>query len=140
MWYNAIIKGILRSPLHGMLSKNMMLITVTGHKSGKVYTLPVNYVRDGGVLTTISYRHRTWWRNLRNGTPVTLRLQGQDLKATGAVVEDNEDTAAGLMAYLQKVPQYAKYLEVALDASGQPKPEDVARAAKDRVIVYLKLM
>jgi hypothetical protein len=68
MWYNSMMKWILRSPLHGLISKSTMLITYTGHKSGKLYTIPVNYVRDEDVLSVTSYRHRTWWRNLRGGT------------------------------------------------------------------------
>ena len=53
--YNALMKSVLRSPLHGMVSKNFMLITFTGRRSGKVYTTPVNYVRDGdSILSSAS--------------------------------------------------------------------------------------
>jgi hypothetical protein len=41
---NDFMSWVLRSPLHGMLSNSMMLITVKGHKTGKEYTLPVNYL------------------------------------------------------------------------------------------------
>jgi hypothetical protein len=45
---------LLRSPLHGLLSKGIVLITFTGHTSGKRYTTPINYVREGDtVLITI---------------------------------------------------------------------------------------
>ena len=43
------------------------------------------------------------------------------------------------MAYLRKAPQIAQYLGVGLDASGQPKAEDVAEAAKTRVMVRVQL-
>ena len=76
MWYNTIMKWVLCSSLHGLLSKNIMLITFTGRKSGKVYTLPVNYVRDGDVFSVVSFRHRTWWRNLRGGAPASGSTQG----------------------------------------------------------------
>ena len=33
-----IMKFVLRSPLHGMVSKTVLLITFTGRKSGKTYT------------------------------------------------------------------------------------------------------
>lgn len=78
MWYNSMMKWLLRSPLHGLISKNIMLLTYTGRKSGKVYTVPVNYVRQSDHLSVVSYRHRTWWRNLRGGAPVTLLIQGQE--------------------------------------------------------------
>ncbi len=67
MWYNGIMLWLLQSPLHGMLSRNMMVINYTGRKSGKVYRLPISYKKIDEILLTVSYKHRTWWRNLRGG-------------------------------------------------------------------------
>jgi deazaflavin-dependent oxidoreductase (nitroreductase family) len=139
MWYNSVITWLLRTPLHGILSKHFMLLTVTGNKTGKVYTTPVNYFRQGNTLTIVSLRNRTWWRNLRGGRPVTIRLQGQDMPASGTVFEDDTGVTSQLATYLQRNPQLAKYFSVSLDAGGQPKRDEVARAAKDRVIVQIKL-
>src|SRR5262245_25017771 len=61
---------LLRSPLHGLLSSQVMLITVTGSVTGTRYTFPVNYVRDSGDLVVSSRVDRRWWRNLRGGAPV----------------------------------------------------------------------
>jgi len=72
--YTSIVKPILRSPLHGLVSKNTMLITFSGRKSGKVYTTPVGYVRNDNDITVFSQRHSSWWRNLRGGASVTVRL------------------------------------------------------------------
>lgn len=116
-----------------------MLITFTGPKSGKLYTTPVNYVRDSDHITVVSDRHRTWWRNLRGGAPVTVRVKGQDLKAVGETIEDEEAVASGLVAYLQKVPQYAKYFQVSLDRDGQPNREEATRAAQDKVIIRIQI-
>lgn len=139
MWFNPIMEWLLKSPLHPIISQNTMLVTYKGRKSGKTYTTPVNYVRDGQVLTTTSYRHRTWWRNLRGGAPVTVRLQGKDLKAHADVIEDDEGVTTHLLAYLGQAPKVAKYFGVALDADGQPDQDDVATAAKERVIIHTRL-
>ena len=56
---NSFIAWLLRSPLHGLLSGNTLLITVTGRKTGRPITTPVNYVRDGDRLWVISNRDRT---------------------------------------------------------------------------------
>lgn len=63
---NDFMAWVLRSPLHGILSKGMMLITVTGRKTGKKYTLPVEYFEADGFLWIVTSRDRTWWRNLQN--------------------------------------------------------------------------
>ena len=36
------MKLVLRSPVHKMVSKTVLLITFTGRKSGKTYTTPVD--------------------------------------------------------------------------------------------------
>ena len=89
---NPTMKLLLRSPLHRMASGSTMLITVTGRKTGARYTTPVNYVRDGSTLTVFSWRQRTWWRNLRGGAPVALRLRGPSLS-----VEKARELAAQLV-------------------------------------------
>ena len=41
---------LLRSPLHGVMSKRVLLVTFTGRKSGKAYTTPVSYMREGDIV------------------------------------------------------------------------------------------
>jgi deazaflavin-dependent oxidoreductase (nitroreductase family) len=144
MWYNGIIKWWLRSPFHRSISSNMMLITYIGRKSGKQYAPPVNYLRiendDGVTFLTSSLRNRTWWRNLRGGAPVTIRLQGKDHIATAEVIEDDEGVAENLMIYLSKLPDTARFFQVNLDTNRQPVPADVALAAQTRVIIQTQLV
>jgi deazaflavin-dependent oxidoreductase (nitroreductase family) len=118
----------------------MLLITITGRKSGKAYTTPVSYLRDGDTLLITSSRHRTWWRNLRGGAPVTVRLQAQDRRGWGEVIEDHQAVAEGLLAFLQKAPPIAlRYYGVSLDPDGQPDWDDVERAAQNAVLIRLQL-
>jgi deazaflavin-dependent oxidoreductase (nitroreductase family) len=143
MWYNKIMIALLRSPLHGMLGGSMMLITFTGRKSGKTFTTPVNYLivqdESGEYLLTTSQRDRTWWRNLRGGAPVTLRLRGRDVSARAEAIEDELRVTAELLTYLQKQPKMSRYYEVGLDDNGQPKPQDIARIAKTRLVICTRL-
>jgi deazaflavin-dependent oxidoreductase (nitroreductase family) len=133
---NPFMTFILRSPLHSLVSQNVMLITVTGRKSGKMYTTPVNYVREDNTFLVISLRERTWWKNLRGGSRVTVRLQGQDLKGTGQALEDPEAVASGLLLILRQAPALRKHFQLDLRADGQPTdPDALAWLAQDRVIV-----
>lgn len=81
------IKAILRSPLHGLLSRDILLITYTGRRSGKSFVTPVNYIRTGDLLRVVSFQQRRWWRNLRGGAPVNLWLAGKEVTAWAEVVE-----------------------------------------------------
>jgi len=138
-WYDPIMTGLLRSPLHGPVSNSIVLITVTGRKSGRPITTPINYVREGDTLTTISFRERTGWRNLRGGAPIVVRLNGRDMKGSGTVVEKPEAVTELLAHYLRQVPQYAKYMQVTLNSDGQTNRDDVRRAAESRVVVQVHL-
>ena len=85
---NPLISWILRSPLHFLLSPGLMLITVTGRRSGRRYTIPVGYQRDAeGLVVMVSYaRRKQWWRNYREPGPMTLRLRGRRVLARAQLV------------------------------------------------------
>ena len=134
---NLFVGGILRSPLHAMLSKNTLLLTFTGRISGRQYSTPVNYALIDDVIFIFSKRDRTWWRNLRGGAPVSFRWQGGTATGWGEAFEDDAEVERGLMTYLQAVPSVAKYFEVRLDEEGHLKREDVAQAAKPRMLVKI---
>jgi deazaflavin-dependent oxidoreductase (nitroreductase family) len=137
---NPILATLLRSPLHAMVDGGMMLISVTGRRSGKVYTTPVNCLRDGETLTVISMRERTWWRNLRGGGEVGVHLQGQTRRGRAALAEDDASVADGLRRLLMRNPGYARFLGVRIQSDGTAEPDDLARAARSRVVVSIHLM
>jgi deazaflavin-dependent oxidoreductase (nitroreductase family) len=139
MWFNPMMKWMLRSPLHGILDKGTLVIRYKGRKSGKVYETPVNYVQEDGSLLITSYRQRTWWRNLLGSAPVDVILKGKERHGTAEAFTRDEEVAKYLQAYLSKVPQTAKYFQVNLDKDGQPIQSDVDRAAQERVIVRVQL-
>ncbi len=137
--YNPIMIALLRSPLHSLVDKQTMVITVTGRKSGKRYTFPVSYIRDGETLLVISQKDRTWWKNLRNGAQVTVFLQGHALQARGETLTDTGMAANILLQILRQVPAYQRLLHLPLDATGQPEnPEALTRLAQDHVIVRMR--
>ncbi len=139
MWYNPIMRGLLRSPLHFIISKNIMLMTYSGRKTGKSYTVPMNYLENGEDVYTISSRDRVWWRNLRGGGDVTLRLRGEDVPARAETIEDQTEVVNSLNLYLKKAPQLAKYMNIRIDADGNPNPKDVERVAEEKVMILTSL-
>jgi deazaflavin-dependent oxidoreductase (nitroreductase family) len=142
MWYNAMMVALLRSPLHGLISSGIMLVTYVGRKTGKRYNVPISYVRDEedeDVLWTISLRKRTWWRNLRGGMEVTLRLRGRNRVATGEVLEGDEEVVEALGNFLQQARHYAKHFEVEFDAEGEPVYGHLIRASAQYLLIRFEL-
>jgi hypothetical protein len=88
---NQVVRLLLLSPLHRLVSGRLALITVTGRKSGRRFTFPVAYRQEGGVVKVhvVWPERKLWWRNLRGaGAPVTLRLRGA---TRGGHAEARED-------------------------------------------------
>lgn len=142
MWYNGIIKIILQSPLHGMISSGIMLLKYTGQKSGRRYAVPISYIEDqeSEELWTVSLRKRNWWRNLRNGVPVTLRFKGRDRLASADLLESADEVRDGIRELIALAPIYARYLDIELDSDGKPVDEMLEKAVAKRVVVRFKLV
>ncbi len=135
---NRAMKFFLRSPLHGIVSKTILLIHFTGRKSGKTYTTPVSYSQSGDQVNI--FTHAAWWKNLRRDTPVTLHLRGREVQGLAEPVTDDMDAiAAGLAVHLQQVPSDARYYEVTFDDHGIPRAEDVRKAVQTVVMIPIRL-
>src|SRR5512139_4060490 len=96
---NNAMRFVLRSPLHGIVSNTVLLITFSGRKSGKTYTTPVSYSQDGDQVYI--FTHAPWWKNLRSGAPVGLRIRGREYQGVAEpVAVDKQAVATGLNAHL----------------------------------------
>jgi deazaflavin-dependent oxidoreductase (nitroreductase family) len=137
---NPIVSALLRSPLHALAGPGTALISVTGRRSGRTYATPVNVLADGDRLTIVSLRQRTWWRNLRQGAEVGLRLQGQDRRGRAVVVEEEGLVAAALAEAARLQPAYARYLGLRRGPDGQWEEDGLRRAARGRVMVKVELL
>ena len=132
------MKLVLRSPMHGMVSKTTLLITFTGRKSGKTYTTPVSYSQSADQISV--FTHATWWKNLVGGAPVALRIRGRELQGLAEpVAEDKQAIAAGLTAHLRKVPFDAKFYGVTFNENGNPRAEEVEKAVQTVVMIRIRL-
>jgi deazaflavin-dependent oxidoreductase (nitroreductase family) len=85
---NIFVKPLLKSPLHGLMSGEFMLITFTGRKSGKAYSTPVQYRRHGDAVIFVTGKRRRWWRNLQAGATVTVRIKGRDIEGVPEIIEN----------------------------------------------------
>ncbi len=135
---NRGMKLMLRSPLHGIVSKTTLLITFTGRKSGKTYTTPTSYSQHDDQVYI--FTHADWWKNLRGGAPVTVRIRGRELQGLAEpVAEDKQAVAAGLMAHLRKVPFDAQFYGVSYDDYKNPRAAEVEKAAQTVVMIRIRL-
>ena len=137
---NPVMRVLLRSPLHGLLSDSILLLTYRGKKSGQEYSLPVQYVRIGQTFYIIPGlpERKTWWRNLTGGAPVDLWVRGEKLAAQAQVVsrkQDEADVVDGLIAYFTRFPAAAQARGLRRLPDGSPDRDEVRSAAPEIVVV-----
>jgi hypothetical protein len=136
---NPIVSAILKSPFHGLLSDSVMLLTFSGRKTGKRYSVPVGYIPDGDRFTVISV-HR-WWPNLRGGKPLTVRLRGREYSAHSEVMEDSTSVVQEVDRLVDRfgLGGASRRIGVALDITPPPTREEIAEAMRGRVMIRLTL-
>ena len=136
---NNLITWILRTPLHGLMSSGMMVLTYTGSKSGREISLPVGYIQLDDRLLNTSLRKRTWWRNLRGGAEVKLQLRGKTRTALAEAYDDRDEVRRGFLIYLKRMPRAARFFDVRMTPDGEPEDADLERLVEERVVVYYTL-
>ena len=84
---NPLARALLRSPLHGLMSRRVIVLCFEGRRTGKRYETPVAYRRaDDGALEALTSVHGAWWRNLESGAPATVVHRGRTVPARVDVV------------------------------------------------------
>ena len=137
---NPMVRALLRSPLHSLISHNTMLIHYRGRRSGRSFVLPVSYAREGDELIAFAGRESKWWRNLKDGPVVELRVAGRTLRARASVETEARDDPGRPHNLPDSCPRDAMPAGVKLEADGTPNQADVEAAIEGRAAVRLRLL
>ena len=134
---NPIMKAILRSPIHGLLSHAMMVLAFKGRKSGKTISTPVGYIRNGNSLIIFTFGN--WWVNLQNNAEVTMRLQGRDVKGRTNIVGDLQEVKKRINLIVEergeKMAKGLGFERVPENASD----EEIRRASQNLTFIQIDL-
>jgi deazaflavin-dependent oxidoreductase (nitroreductase family) len=92
---NPLVRALLRSPLHPLLSRRLLLLRVSGRRSGRTLEVPVGYADDGSeVLVTVGApEHKQWWRNIDDSTRVTVVLRGHERLGLARLEQNHGSTS-----------------------------------------------
>ena len=116
-----------------------MLITFTGRKSGRQFTTPVRYIKTDDTVRCFTAAENQWWRNLRGGAAVTLRMNGQDGPYQAhAIHDDAAEIRKWLVFYLALFPQDAAYHEIRLNKDKTLNEADLEAAVQNAIVVEAK--
>jgi hypothetical protein len=101
--FNAPVAAMAASPRLGpLLNRNIAMLTYTGRRSGRRFSIPVGYRRTGDEVSIAVHMPdaKTWWRNfLGDGGPLTLRLDGAE-RSGHAVARRDDDGRVTVTVHL----------------------------------------
>jgi len=135
---NVPVRALLRSPLHGLMSRNTLLLEFSGRRSGRALSTPISYHERDAVLHAFTSAEFGWWRNLLQGEAYVV-LRGRRLPVQAEVnATDDGEKAKALDAFLRAVPRDAPHSGVTLREDGTPDPDDIARVVSGMVQLTLR--
>lgn len=143
---NPLVVAWLRTPgLHWILSPGLMLITVTGWRTGRRYTIPVGYQLDHDQAVVIvgvsEARKKQWWRNYLEPRSVEVHLRGRTRSGEARVIDPQ--TAEFRMraeTTLRRVPGMARVFGVpSFDRKAGLMPDQLAHLGCEVAFVRIDL-
>src|SRR5262249_9871311 len=107
---NVPMRLVLGLPASTPLGKRLMLVYLTGRKTGRHYRQPISYVRDGETLLTPGGGR--WKLNLVEGQPTHVRLRGRDIALRPELVRDPVEVDRLLGVMSAKNPMVGRFVPI----------------------------
>src|ERR1700761_6247128 len=124
---NRGVRGLLRAPLLSRaVGGRLVTLYIVGRKSGRRYTVPVAYTRDGDDL--LIGTPFGWGKNLRTGDTLPVRLKGRLRQADGGGYTAQAEVTAAYDRMTRANRTFANFNHVSFDAEGNPRPADLRDA------------
>lgn len=138
---NPAMRGLLRSPLHGLASGNIAILHFKGRKTGRWLNTPLSYMREGNRVRLLSNTNTRWWLNLRDG-PVGVQIEIQASRYNGSAMlyeGDSEATREGVRKFIAAVPRDAKIYGLKLDKHKQLLETSLSTKVHELILVEIEL-
>ena len=133
LWFliNPFVALLARSPLHFIISNQVLVIQFKGRRSGKSYLVPVSYHEHESSYTCVTLRSNIWWRNLKDISHTQIWLKGKLMDVQIDLEFNNDQIVENTLRDLvtsNKVDAY--FAKIKLNKDGSPNTEDLIKAAK----------
>jgi deazaflavin-dependent oxidoreductase (nitroreductase family) len=129
---------MLRVPgIRSVLGRMFGLITVTGWRSGRRYTTPIQHLNYESDFVILSQRHRKWWRNIEHEPTVRLQIGKKKMTGTAEIVRDEE--ALGIIDTLFGAnPRVAGFYDIDVGADGDIDPSALESLMENMVVIRVR--
>jgi hypothetical protein len=128
---NPVVRAALRSPLHSAVDGALLILHVTGRRSGRRYDIPVGYVDLDGRFVVVT--QHTWRANLRGGADVGVTHAGRQRRMHAELDEEHGAVAATLHDVIEKIGWRAarRQIGLAVNVSRTPTLAELEAAVRE---------
>ena len=118
------------------MSNEIMVITTRGRKTGKLYSTPIGYLRDGDSILALSqFGASNWFKNVIHDSTAELIIKGRQMRVRAELVRSPEERQRIFNLYCQERQEnFPRLFGVKVDAS----QEDLAKALEMRQFVRFR--
>jgi hypothetical protein len=120
---NPVMRAVLASPLHPVLSRWFLLLRWRGPRTGQPHAIPVSYVQEHGHLYATT--GDSWWRNAIRSPSVQVTLRGASQAARLVPIEDSAESAAEHQLLFRRHPFFRRLAGIPARREGAPDPQAV---------------
>src|SRR5262249_1925373 len=128
---NPLVRMLLASPLRGMLDDSVLVLHLTGRKTGRRYNIPVGYVDLEGKLTVVTVAR--WRVNLRGGADVEVTRHGCLRRMRAQLDEDPASVAVSYQAMIDRIgwKKAERQLGISLPSGRAPTALELKDGARE---------
>ncbi len=137
---NPLTRAIAKSPLHPLISDNIVVLIFPGIKSGRIYSIPVSYLETSDKeMVCLTDRPYIWWRNLINNKNIQILLKVKLLNAEVEVEFENDNLIAEKLTAMCLHSKIDAYFADVGFRNNIPIEEDIIAASSKMTLIKLSI-
>jgi hypothetical protein len=135
---NPIVRLILKSPFHFLISHQILLFRVIGRRSKKIFEIPASYAHINDSLVCVTLRENLWWKNFKDIETQEIYFKGKKINKNISInFTDNAFVRDKLKELIEHNPIDAFFAGVKLDKNKVPNSADLDKAAELHTVIIL---
>jgi hypothetical protein len=135
---NPIVRLILKSPIHFLISHQILLFRVVGRRSKKIFEIPASYAHINDSLVCVTLRENLWWKNFKDIETQEIYFKGKKINKNIAInFTDNAFVRDKLKELIEHNPIDAFFAGVKLDKNKVPNSADLDKAGELHTVIIL---
>ena len=141
MWriINPLVVLIARSPIHLLVSTQILVTQFNGRRSGKQYRVPVSFHKNENTYTCVTLRSNLWWKNLIDLERADVWLKGKLVNVYVELEYQNDELVKSNLRHLVSGNAIdAFFAKVKLNKDGSPDEKSLDDAAKLHAVLKFR--